>query len=175
MAATDPRHGPGQGPDQPPDVERRDVDVRRVTLALLGLVIVCSLTLIPCVLLLNALLHRETKSQQAPVSETAPPESQIPPEPRLQTSIGGDLARLREREDALLNSYGWVDATAGVVRLPIERAMDLVAREGLPVRPGAGPAPAPWPEARGTDAAGGADTRAVGRAAPAPGAPEVLP
>ena len=56
------------------------------------------------------------------------------PEPRLQVAPPVDLAALRAREDAELNGYGWVDRGAGVVRIPIGRAMDLVAQRGLPVR-----------------------------------------
>jgi len=56
------------------------------------------------------------------------------PEPRLQLAPREDLAALRTREDAELNSYGWVDKTSGVVRIPIDRAMDLVLERGLPVR-----------------------------------------
>jgi hypothetical protein len=37
----------------------------------------------------------------------------------------------------LLEGYGWVDREAGVVRLPIERAMALVLERGLPTRPAA--------------------------------------
>src|SRR5208282_5249649 len=33
-----------------------------------------------------------------------------------------------------LHSYGWVDEKAGTVRIPIERAMDLLVQRGLPVR-----------------------------------------
>jgi hypothetical protein len=45
-----------------------------------------------------------------------------------------DLEHLRQHEDNLLNNYGWVDPKAGVVRVPIDRAMDLVLQKGLPVR-----------------------------------------
>ncbi len=58
--------------------------------------------------------------------------------PRLQVSPEEDLAKCRTREDAELNTYGWVNRTAGVVRIPIERAMDLLAQRGLPVRAGVG-------------------------------------
>jgi hypothetical protein len=62
-----------------------------------------------------------------------------PPEPRLQVDPAGDLARFRERENAVINSYGWVDRTAGVVRIPIGRAMDIMALRGLPApQPGPG-------------------------------------
>jgi hypothetical protein len=35
----------------------------------------------------------------------------------------------------LLEGYGWVDRSAGTVRLPIERAMQLLLERGLPTRP----------------------------------------
>ncbi len=41
----------------------------------------------------------------------------------------GDLAQLRQREDERLNTYAWVDRDPGVVRIPIERAMELLATE----------------------------------------------
>ena len=56
--------------------------------------------------------------------------------PHLQLAPTEDLKKFREREDAELNTYGWIDRTAGVVRIPIERAMELVLQRGLPVRVG---------------------------------------
>lgn len=41
---------------------------------------------------------------------------------------------LQQEENKLLTSYGWVDQQKGVVRLPITRAMQLIAERGLPVR-----------------------------------------
>lgn len=58
------------------------------------------------------------------------------PTPRLQTDDGNqDVADLHEREDLLLNHYSWVDVSKGKVRIPIERAMELIAQRGLPVAP----------------------------------------
>jgi len=57
-----------------------------------------------------------------------------PPEPRLQTNPRGDLRALRDQEDELLNGYSWADKSAGVVRIPIERAMQLTLERGLPAR-----------------------------------------
>jgi hypothetical protein len=65
------------------------------------------------------------------------------PAPRLQTVPEVDLAAFREREDDELNNYSWIDKNAGVVRIPIERAMDLIVQRGLPVQGQAG-APAPY-------------------------------
>jgi hypothetical protein len=57
-----------------------------------------------------------------------------PPFPRLQISPAEDLKTFRAREDAELNSYGWVNRTAGVAHIPITRAMDLLLQRGLPTR-----------------------------------------
>jgi len=61
-------------------------------------------------------------------------ESRLPPEPRLQTNPRQDLRDLRAHEDQVLTTYGWVDKSAGIVRIPIEDAMKLVVQRGLPAR-----------------------------------------
>jgi hypothetical protein len=56
------------------------------------------------------------------------------PTPRVQTDDGNqDVADLHAREDLLLENYSWVDESTGKVRIPIERAMELIALRGLPV------------------------------------------
>ena len=93
------------------------------------------------------------------VQDTGPPatpfeqltESRRPPLPRLQVEPVEDLQAVRTQQSRLLdaNSYAWVDRSRGIVRIPIERAMDLILeRGGLPARTDAhaasGPgAPAP--------------------------------
>lgn len=58
------------------------------------------------------------------------------PTPRVQTDDGNqDVADLHQREDLLLDNYSWIDQSQGQVRIPIERAMELVAQRGLPVAP----------------------------------------
>jgi hypothetical protein len=57
------------------------------------------------------------------------------PTPRLQDDDGNlDTADLHAREDLLLDNYSWVDRSKGTVRIPIERAMELIAQRGLPVQ-----------------------------------------
>lgn len=41
----------------------------------------------------------------------------------------GYLADLRKKQALQAGSYGWVDQKAGVVQLPIARAMELVVKE----------------------------------------------
>ena len=58
------------------------------------------------------------------------------PTPRLQTDDGSqDVADLHQREDLLLEHYSWADRSQGKVRIPIERAMELIAARGLQVAP----------------------------------------
>jgi hypothetical protein len=41
---------------------------------------------------------------------------------------------MRAMEDLQLHSYRWVDIEAGIASIPIERAMELIVKRGLPVR-----------------------------------------
>ena len=64
------------------------------------------------------------------------------PEPRLQSNAAAELEKARAQEDEILHSYGWVDRNTGVVRMPVERAMQMVAERGVPVWPPVPPQPA---------------------------------
>jgi len=68
------------------------------------------------------------------LARTGPPPNPMmeyaakePPAPRLQADPLGDMQALRAREREQLEGYAWVDRQAGVVRIPIERAMELLA------------------------------------------------
>ena len=60
-------------------------------------------------------------------------------EPLLETDAPRLRLALRAQEDEKLNGYS-LDAETGVPQIPIERAMDLIAERGLPVRTGSGAA-----------------------------------
>jgi len=64
------------------------------------------------------------------------------PTPRLQTDDGNqEIADLHAKEDLLLNNYSWANQSQGKIRIPIERAMELIAQSGLPVAPQVAHAP----------------------------------
>ncbi len=67
------------------------------------------------------------------VPDVSPPPSTSLKEPILQVDPVADMAEMDEREDEWLNSYGWVDKDAGIVRIPIDRAIELTAEQGLAV------------------------------------------
>ena len=85
------------------------------------------------------LLHREGGVPATRVGMAAQDARQLPPEPRLEETPAMDLKEFREAEDQVLNNYAWLDQSNGIVRLPIGRAMELIAQRGLPVRKDAGP------------------------------------
>jgi hypothetical protein len=101
--------------------------------------------------------------EQHPPAETTKPSamadrSALPPEPRLQTDPAADMQSFRIWEDSMLTTYGWVDRTRGIVRVPIESAMVMVVRRGVPLDKAAAeraaadagkPGPPPGPDRSG--------------------------
>ena len=86
--------------------------------------------------LYNLLVARgvETQAPAAYVAD-ADPEALRPSAPRLQALPEVELAAFRAQEDAILGSYAWVEKDRGVVRIPVEEAMRLVAERGMPTFP----------------------------------------
>ena len=73
----------------------------------------------------------------APSAVVNPNLRQLPPSPRVQPLPHEDLVDYCQQQEQEVNTYGWVDHQAGIVRIPISRAMDLVLAQGLTVRPAA--------------------------------------
>jgi hypothetical protein len=136
--------------------ERRDVGIAGVLYFLAGLAF-AGLIVHFVVTGLYSQLQKRTEAQQTPVSPlvtNAPKDTRhLPPEyrgnyeeylrknfpsPQLEIDERSQLDNDRLREEQTLSTYGWVDQQTGTVRIPIDRAMDLIAQRGLPTR---GPAP----------------------------------
>src|SRR5271165_1898743 len=69
--------------------------------------------------------------RRAPAAQNERPEN-LPKELAWKATPAtrrAHLAELRAKAGADADSYGWLDQKAGVVRLPIGRAMELVAEE----------------------------------------------
>jgi hypothetical protein len=116
-------------PDGTKPYEERDVAMRPIVVAAAALLAVVVATFGMLRVLDTALVRRET-ARSAPASPLADYAPHEPPAPRLQQDPRRDLATLRAREDTLLGTYGWVDRDAGTVRIPVERAMALLAEDG---------------------------------------------
>ena len=128
--------------------ERRDIGVAPVLYFMLGLA-VAGLLVYFLVDGIYSYLEKRSETQQTPVSPlvtNAPADTrklsadykdylkQSFPAPQLEIDERGQLDKIRIDEEETLSSYDWVDQKAGTVRIPIDRAMDLIAQRGLPVR-----------------------------------------
>jgi hypothetical protein len=113
---------------------KQDVNARAVTKFTLGLGFALVLVIFLMWFLFDQFAAREARLSPRPETMEASNPQKEPPEPRLQKAPVKDLKEFRASEDAILNSYGWVDPEKGIVRIPVERAMELVAKEGLPAQ-----------------------------------------
>ena len=109
--------------------ETTDINVWAVGKFAIGLVIVCVVSL----LLLFGLLKFFQSREETSVANTVEPVKLFP-EPQLQKTEILDLKALHAEEDKLLNGYAWVDPKQGIVRIPVDRAIEVLAKRGLPSR-----------------------------------------
>ncbi|MCU1302886.1 MAG: hypothetical protein JWQ87_3170 [Candidatus Sulfotelmatobacter sp.] len=129
--------------------ERQDLQVSGILYFLLALIVITVICLFGIRGFYAYLEHYAKGSQPAvnPLITNVPedrrhvapgyPQSAFP-NPKLEEDERGQLNDIRMNEERELYSYGWVDEKAGTLHIPIERAMDLVAQRGLPVRPQGG-------------------------------------
>src|ERR1700722_13286213 len=128
--------------------ERRDIGVAPVLYFMLGL-LVAGVFIYFLVDGIYSFLEKRSEAEQAPVSplvRNAPKDNrqlsaeykdylkQSFPAPQLENDERGQLDKIRTDEEQRLSSYDWVDQKAGTVRIPIDRAMDLLVQRGLAVR-----------------------------------------
>jgi hypothetical protein len=126
---TDPKHNI----DTSLGHEHRDVNLRSIMIFGSGLTV---FVVIVYFVLRGMFIYLErrpkaTDSFQSVFSNT----STLPPEPRLQTTPAQDLKEIRKEEGKVLDSYGWIDREGGIVRIPIQRSIELLTQRGLPSRP----------------------------------------
>jgi len=155
----DNRHHDPNQPVGAPDLtnpenrfEHRDVSFKALTKFAIGLIITTIFSAGLVLGIFQYLLHREGGAPLSHVEPSAqgfePPSRieapaqdarQLPPEPRLEETPASDLQEMRAAEDQILTHYAWLDQDNGIVRLPIARAMELIAQRGLPARKDSGP------------------------------------
>ena len=131
------------GPQRPPEeslrrgFETRDVNVRGILWLAASVSGTVALALVVLSLLLTQLQGeaRRADPELSPLATSPRP----PPPPRLQNTPIRDFAEYQRDQQAQLDSYGWVDAKQGIVRIPIEKAMDLALERGLPAPKAAPP------------------------------------
>ena len=149
------------------EFERQDLTAKPIIIFLLGLTIGC----VVVALLLRGLYsyldayENHHEPVQSPLVQQTSADTRVVspnaiakfPQPRLETNETTEINAFRLQEEQTLNSYGWVDQQAGIMRIPINRAMELTAQRGLPTRPQAGVVP-PSDVNMGREAARRSDT-----------------
>ena len=129
----------GHLPDPAAQHESRDVNVKAISI--FGIVLALGLiaTLFAIWGLFAFYRSYFYANEKPPFQGVDVDARRLPPEPRLQAAPQLDLREMRAAEDAILDHYAWVDPDKGVVRIPIDRAIDIMAQRGFPSRPQAGP------------------------------------
>lgn len=124
----------------PPDRELRNEDVRFepkdvshnnviLTGAVLLIVVWAVVGLLSFYFSYLSHYRAEVSPPTIPYEEGA---QKLPPEPRIQASPTADLQTLRAKENDILTHYRWIDRSKGVVAIPIDRAIELIAQRGIP-------------------------------------------
>jgi len=80
-----------------------------------------------------AFMERRVAATDAPRSPLAVKTGTPPPGPNLLADEPANLRKFTQDEHNRLSTYG-LDKNTGVVRIPIDRAKELVLERGLPAR-----------------------------------------
>ena len=124
--------------------EKTDAEPRGVLRAAAYVLLATIAVAVGLVYVTKGLVAVEVKDDP-PAPPLAEPAGRVPPEPRLQTLPFADVEAQHREEERVLTSYGWVDEKAGTVRIPIEAAMQILAKRGMPVASGPPPQASPAP------------------------------
>ena len=116
--------------------ERKDVNVFEISAFGIGLLLSMILVVFGVWAGFNFLFTREDSKNLGTATESMRKERPaLPPEPRLQANPRQELKELRADETTILTSYGWIDPNKGTVRIPVDLAIELVSKKGLPSKP----------------------------------------
>lgn len=108
-------------------------DVRAISLTGVALAVVVAIVFVLVYGIFQFLAHHQIVVTPAnPMAETN--QQQFPPLPRIEEHPALEIKGLHSQEDNILSTYGWVDKKAGVVRIPIDQAMELQLKRGFPAR-----------------------------------------
>jgi hypothetical protein len=115
-----------------PGYETRDADTRSVLRFLVVLGAVLVVVSIVCYGLFR--YYSSHAQNQAATESPFADTRQLPLGPQLQVNPREDWLKFREEQQKYLETLAWENQSAGTVRVPIEVAMDLLVKKGLPVQ-----------------------------------------
>lgn len=112
--------------------ERRDADVKALLQFGFWMAVIIALTMVTVNFTLKYFV-REMPLGPGPAPFAT--ERELPSGPRLQVQPHMELKDYCARQQAQVTTYGWVDQRVGAVRIPIDRAMEVLLSRGFPARP----------------------------------------
>jgi hypothetical protein len=136
-------------PATAPGYETRDANPRGVFtfLVILGTVLV-AVSLVCWGIFRYFTAHAANSSaSDSPFADTR----QLPLGPQLQVNPREDWLKYRDEQEKSLETYEWVNRSAGTVRIPIEKAMELLVKKGVPVQGESEAAVPPKPAGAGSN------------------------
>ncbi|HXA51532.1 MAG TPA: hypothetical protein VNV86_14545 [Candidatus Acidoferrum sp.] len=110
--------------------ETTDVNIWAVGRFGVGLVV---MTLLSIGLLIGVFRFFQQREEGRSTAEPNP--IAVFPHPQVLTDEPKNLARFRAEQEKDVTGYGWVDQSKGVVRIPVDQAIDMLLKKGVPVRP----------------------------------------
>ena len=124
------RGGREPGGPAAPGYETHDVNTR----AVLGSLAFLFLVLVLILFATWRLFRYFSVAELGPAADSSfAAVRQLPSAPELEVNARKDLLEMQTQQQRELETYSWEDRKAQVVRIPIERAMDLLLQKGLPV------------------------------------------
>jgi hypothetical protein len=113
--------------------EKRDVNIKGLFMFAFWMAVVLLVTLVGMRLTFDFYKKVEPMgATMSPMVKTT--DRMLPPSPRLQPLPHQELQDYCAAQQHDVNSYAWVDQPGGVVRIPVDRAMELILAKGLPAR-----------------------------------------
>jgi hypothetical protein len=137
-------HG-GHGHEVVLNHETTDVSLTGITrIAILSFVVIFAILGVVYVFWGGFARYSADTRPMEPMAGRKAGEDRLPVGPLVITDEPGALRQLRTKERDVLHHYGWVDKNQGVVRIPIDRAIELLASQPqrLSLDGSAPPAPA---------------------------------
>ncbi len=106
--------------------EQSEVSVRLIVVSLAFLAVATAIVFVLVIGIFRYFYSSYSTAESIKLSQPV-----IPPEPRIEVAPYEQLQQLRVKEDHILNSYAYVDKASGVVRVPIDKAIDMLAAKGV--------------------------------------------
>lgn len=119
--------------------EEVDVNPRALFIFLAVLVVVVAVVMLLMWLLFDMFERRvaATDPEISPLASQRTPYTGV----RLESSSTKDIDEMRRQQQEIITTYAWIDEQAGMVRVPLQAALQAAAENGLPEWQAAGETP----------------------------------